>query len=171
MVENGTASDQQGIDEPEIIYGGTSGIPTDDGIPRIDPKTIEYEPEPEHRRTGRRGGRPKGSRNSNTKARKENTNDLTGILYSLHMMGAALTGIEELNLDESEAKKLSDAIGKVNAYYGGMVLPENIMVWTQFVIAMGTVYGPRAVAYSMRLKREHAQGPQTVDNQAPVRVM
>lgn len=88
------------------------------------------------------------------------------------MMVAAATGISELEIEESEAKKISDAIGRVNEYYGGFVLPEKYMVWGQFTMAMCAVYGPRAIAYSVRLRDESKNGTanKTVDVK-PTRVM
>lgn len=86
------------------------------------------------------------------------------------MMGSAFTGIPELQLDQDEAKQLSDAISRVNEHYGGIVLPEKYIVWGQFLMALGTVYGPRAVAFSTRLKQEAKSQPKTVDAQ-PIRVM
>ena len=160
MVTKPNGLDTSGIrddDQPVVILqdGSISEI-GDDGIPTVEPSTIQFEPDASEQRGGRRG-RPRGSKNVSTKATKENANDLTAILASVHFMLATLTKVPELNLEEAEARKLAEAIAKVNAHYGGFVLPEKYLVWANFTIALGTVYGPRIVAYSNRVASEVEQ--------------
>lgn len=86
-------------------------------------------------------------------------------------MAAAMTHIEELELTEAEGKKVSEAIGRVNEYYGGFAIPENIAVWGNFTFAMLTVYGPRVLVMKRRMAAEEAaRGPGTIDAVNPIRV-
>lgn len=145
-------------DEGEIIYRDNS----DTGIPTVEPETIQFEPEPGEQR--KRRGRPAGSKNAakSASSRKETSQDLTAILMGLHMMGAAFTKIPELELEESEAKKLGDALARVNELYNGILLTDKQRAWIGLAMAAGTIYGPRLVAHKMRLKNEKKGKPQVI---------
>jgi hypothetical protein len=68
-------------------------------------------------------------------------------------MGAAFLKVPELELTEGEAKKLGDAAQAVMSYYTDAEIPEEVMLWSNLVMAAGTVYGPRFVAYKIRTAR------------------
>lgn len=160
---------EAGTSEPEddesVIVGTMGDVPEsvgESGIPIVEPATIAYEPDATEQPRKRRGRQP-GSRNTNSRAAKETANDLTGLLFSMHTMMAAFTGIEELELEESEAKKLGEAINRVNQFYGNVVLPPKAMAWAHLGFAVGQVYGPRFVAYGMRKKKEAKEKPQTIN--------
>lgn len=101
-------------------------------------------------------GKRHGSRrkNANRKTQAEDAKDLTAVLLSLHMMVSSVTRIEELELSAEEAEQLAVAISRVNELYDGYVIPEKAMAWINLAMAMGTVYGPRVIAYNIRRKRE-----------------
>jgi hypothetical protein len=172
MVKSTIAGSEAGFngsdDEREIIItadGGITDADTGDAIPVIEPSTINFESVGSE--APKRRGRKPGSKNSTSKSSKETANDLTGLFLGIHTMCAMLTGIPELELEEEEAAKLAKAVARVNNYYGGMVIPEKYAVWGNFAVALGTVYGPRAITYRMRMKQE-AQGKPVTINAVPI---
>lgn len=136
------------------------------GIPVIEPTVIAGEPE-----TGEpvRRGRRKGSRNSSgsKQQQKQTGQDLTGILLSAHFLLATIAKVPEIELEEAEARKLGDALARVNALYDGIIFTEKQMAWIQLAMAGGAVYGPRLVVYRARVKQEKRDGkrPVTIDAQ------
>lgn len=143
-----------GVLEPERVY---SSEPEDDGgnvIPFVEPSSVEGNASGSDTRSKRRG-RPRGSRNlTSIKQEKQVSTDLSGILYSLHLMGAAILNVKELQLDKEEAKNLGDAVARVNSLYDGLILSEKQLAWVNLAMVGGTIYGPRFVAYSQRMKNE-----------------
>ncbi len=140
--------------------GGESG-----GIPTVEPTSIPRgSDEPKRGR-----GRPKGSSTgaaasgSARATEKETSQDLTAILLSTHMMLAAFLQVPELELDANEAKRLGDAVARVNKLYGGFMLSEKSMAWINLMMAGGAVYGPRVVAYGVRAKKERKKEPVTIN--------
>jgi hypothetical protein len=87
-------------------------------------------------------------------------------MFSAHLMLAALCKVEELKLDETEAKRLGEAVAKVNAEFGGIVISPKTAAVMELVMAGCTIYGPRAVAYSVRIKKE--QMKKTIEGQGTV---
>lgn len=76
------------------------------------------------------------------------------------MMAAATIGAPELVIDEKEANKLAVAIQNVQDFYSFKTSAE-IMLWVNFVGALGAVYGPRAVAiYSRKHKSKDKKEPE-----------
>lgn len=157
MVTKPNGGIEAGIDEPANVNGGTEWPDTieatdDDGIPVIEPETVSSPTSGSE--PARKRGRPRGSKGASNKTRKESSNDLGTLLYGLHFMLSNITPIKELELSEHEAKRLGDALQKVNEFYGGIVVPEWAQVWGQFGMAAAAVYGPRAIAYSNRMRAE-----------------
>lgn len=165
--------------DSDVILEGDAGS---GAIPIVDPSTIEFKPDPcDTKPTGRGRGRPRGSSASGAKnagAKKASENDLTGILVSLHMIAATLLNVPELEISEEDGKKLNEAMGRINEFYGGWKMAEETIVWTKLIVAMGGVYGLRASAYWVRLRTEAEQRkgagyqppPQTINAQ-PTRVI
>lgn len=147
---------------PDIDDGSISDGGGDDSGDAIEPASI-----PDNGDAGTRRRKPRsdrGTRRGGRTSRRtqgEDAKDLTAILYSLHVMAAALTKVEELALTEQEAEQLAVAIARVNEVYGNVVLPEKVVVWINLAMAMGTVYGPRFIAYNIRKKKE----PKTIDGE------
>jgi hypothetical protein len=71
-------------------------------------------------------------------------------------MLATFTQHEELELEADEARKLAVAIDKVNSLYDFSVIPPSAMAWTQLVMALGSVYGPRAIAIVRKQRKGNA---------------
>ena len=64
----------------------------------------------------------------------------------------------EFVLSEPEAERISSAIRRVEEYYGGSILPEEVAIWVNLGTALGGAYLPRFVAFRVR-KRKEAQRP------------
>jgi hypothetical protein len=187
FIENGTkpigkiidvGNDGEGSDagnrepEREII----EGIPTIDPITLgewsdsaaytdTDTRTGSAEPTPIT--TGRRRGRPPGTRNKT----KESTSadlDLKGLIYSAHLAVAAVMNIEELCIDESEAKKLQDAILRMQKVYPTLGLTEKQMAWGNLICVASSVYVPRAVSIWKRSETQPQQ-PKAQKSPTPIR--
>lgn len=170
MAQLGAIGSQTGFIDPENNAGNRVISMDDDanggGIPFIEPTVIHGEPEGDPAPSNRkRRGRPTGSKNGTTTKRKETSQDLTAVIFSLHTMAAAFTKIPELELDEAESKKIGDAVSKVNELYGGIILSEKTQAWINLTFAVGAVYGPRAIAYKMRTANEAKKKPVTIDAQ------
>ncbi len=147
---NGTQDETGGVESRDTpVTFDTSGeirdAGSDDAIPTVEPATIIIEAEPEGRR---RGGRPRGSKNrvNRPQSAKEVSQDLTGILLSVHFMLAKLTKIDELELDEEEAKKLGEAVARVNREFGVQIMSPKTAALLNLAVVGGAVYGPRAIA-------------------------
>lgn len=167
------------------VESGKNGIgapepESEPAVEFIEPSAIRIDGEsgeqPRRTRDGRIDGRSKQARTT----RKTESGDLSGLsikdlLIGIHSMGAALTGMEELEIDDAEAKKLADATTELGKIYGHSISPKTL-AWTNFAAACGVVYGPRIIAYRERVKQEAAKrtpkstpGPIPVNNtrQAP----
>jgi hypothetical protein len=152
-------------DEPVILdeTGSINRDADDDAIPPIDLATVALgEPDGDEQPRKRRGRKP-GTRNSSTKASKQASADLTQLLMSTHFMLSVLCKVPELEIEEPEAKRISEAVNRLNELYGGVVIPEKAQAWLNLGIAAGTVYGPRFVAHSVRIKNERKNQPVTID--------
>lgn len=77
-------------------------------------------------------------------------------------MAASLTKIEELSLDKSEANQLAQALAAVNVHYQKSIDPK-LLAWMGVVAVAGQVYGPRVLAYRVRVATEKAARPTPVN--------
>jgi hypothetical protein len=146
------ASILPGTDESDIDASGNDGIPT------IEPATITIEPEQFEGGKRRGGGRPKGSKNATGKqSTKEVSQDLSGLLLSAHAMLAAIVKTPELEIDEAEAKRLGDAVARVNREFGVQIMSPKTAAVVNLIMAAGTVYGPRVIAMKNNSKRRKAE--------------
>jgi hypothetical protein len=132
---------------------------------------VAGEPEPEPTDTDasqpRRGrGRPRKSDASTSSRRtredKETPEGIADVLYSCHYMLAKMCDSELLELDQDEAAKLGEAIARVNKLYSNRALSPKTVAWFKLLTALGTVYGPRAVAYTQNKATAKNKGKITV---------
>jgi hypothetical protein len=107
--------------------------------------------------SGKRRGRPPGSAAGAKKASKADIGGLESILFSLHMMGAAILDTPELVLDEGEAKALADAAAKVAGHYNHTIDPRTV-AWVNLAMVAGGIYGTRVFAIRARHRAAQA-GP------------
>jgi hypothetical protein len=93
-----------------------------------------------------RRGRPRGSKNiPKSPPQGSITEHLEDLLFSVHLMGAAILKVPELEIDAEEAKRLSDAIKNVAQYYPMVFDPKKLAI-ANLCVVLGTIYGTRAVA-------------------------
>lgn len=160
VIDGVVSVDDASIPDSSSSFGGDA----------IEPGTISDASETgtgERKRRSDAGKRHSPRRkNANRKTQAEDAKDLTAVLLSLHLMVSTVTRIEELELSAEEAEQLAVAISRVNELYDGYVIPEKAMAWINLVMAMGTVYGPRMIAYNIRRKRE----PKTIESTTGVPV-
>lgn len=111
--------------------------------------------------TKKRRGRPRGSTNTKGK-RKEVSQDLSGILFTIHFFLSKITKFDDLALDNDECEKLSKAMGQVSRHYTDYVVPEKVIDWLSLFIALGMIYGPRLVAFADHKEKQKAKSGPTV---------
>lgn len=76
-----------------------------------------------------------------------------------------MTGVEELEIDEGEGEKLATSAAAVLAHYPNTVIsPKTVDIMT-LMMALGSVYGPRAIAFRNRRAEERS------NRQRPAQVM
>lgn len=121
----------------------------------------------------KRRGRPRGSGSKGPAPRVSARSTALGvdgtseILLGIHFMLAKMTKVEELELDETEARKLSVAITRVSALYN-YVPAEKTIAWVALVTAAGQVYGPRIAAVKMRIDMNKKPAPAKPSNVVPI---
>lgn len=149
--------------------------PTSGGIPTIDPVTATGESTGESDAPKRRG-RPKGSRNSafGKQSTKEVSQDLTSLLYSIHLILSKSLKVEELELDEEEAKQLGAALARVQKEFGVGIIPPKVAALINLAVVGGGIYVPRVIAITNNAKRQRdekkAAGP-VIQMATPSRMM
>jgi hypothetical protein len=100
----------------------------------------------------RRRGRKPGVKNR-TKVATFQAGNLEKLLLSGHLMLAAVTGANELVIDETEAKLLADSIAAVNAAYGlDSIISPKVAAAIDLSFACAAVYGPRLLKIAKRAK-------------------
>lgn len=109
--------------------------------------------EPEGGAAPKKRGRPSGGR--------RNKVDLSGVeqlLYAIHLGLANILHAPELVISDEEAALLRGAAEKVARHYDMPDLPAKMIDWTNLIVALGTVYGTRAIAMRARLETERRAG-------------
>lgn len=79
-------------------------------------------------------------------------------MLGIHSIAASLTKVEEVALDKSEANQLAQALAAVNVHYQKTIDPK-LVAWMGVVAVAGQVYGPRVLAYRVRVATEKASKP------------
>lgn len=128
-------------------------------------------------------GRPRGSRNRTTtdtsgtgytqetgkNLATSSIADLEALLLSIHLMGAKLLSCPELELDDAEAKKLSDSIKNVAKYYPVVISAKKIALFDLGATLTG-IYGTRVIAIMAgrgKGRVASSSGPVAVPSPAP----
>lgn len=142
------------------INGANHGTSDSDSpiFTTIDPESIRGNSGGES--TGKRRGRPRGSGGSGgRKTTSKATIDLSAILLSLHLMGSKLVNAPEFELSEDESKQLAKAITNVSDQYDIPMFDDKTMAWIQLAMVGGSIYGPRAMAYSVNHSKKQKSPP------------
>jgi hypothetical protein len=154
---NGTNGGEVEQRDAALSLDGEAGRIETESSNAIDPTELRDSPTP-----ARKPRAPYGSKKAERAKRRstgetESAQNLTGILLSLHMMGATLLKTPELELTEDEAAKLASAVARVNELCGGMVLPEKAAAWIQLIMVAGTIYGPRIIVIQAKGKQKKVE--------------
>ena len=182
--ETRTNTDQLGKSDNETNAGRASGDSSGDKPASFFPEYEPIEPGVERIDTagndtaGTGGRRTKSGRiDRRTRAGRTGTppeKEVSGnlgklsiqeLLMGIHSMGAFFLGIEELELDDQEAKKMGEAVTELGNVYGKSISPKT-MAWANLASVCGMVYGSRLIAYRHRInsmpKPVIQPGPQKV---------
>lgn len=177
----GTIVAGNGLEESSTANGAGGGDNSDSGRTESDssgteqPKTIAGYPvsEPAYTITGtepnapKRRGRPPKNRTggtfaSTTTASTEKANqdlskstsiqNLEALLLSVHSGLAMMLSCPELELDETEAKRLADSTKNLMKHYPVSFSAKNL-AWADFSVTLATTYGTRVIAIMKRPKQ------------------
>ncbi len=149
---------------------GGAGIPDSiGGIPVADPSSVgpdvggsaDSGSQPPKRGRGRPPGSGAG-KSASAKPGKEkavppNVSGIEKILYTIHLGVSEFAGIPELQIDRSESKLLAESLAELSSHYNFAPDPK-VMAWVAMFGALGTVYGPRIAAMTVRKKTEPQNG-------------
>ena len=94
--------------------------------------------------------------------------DLKHLLFSLHLMGAAISKQPTLALTEDESAKLAAAISRVAEHYEVPMLDEKSRAWLALGVAGCEVYGTRIAAIVIEAKKRPHVVPPKQPAPAPV---
>lgn len=179
---SGDTKPQSGIGEPEARSKRSSG---NVDIPIADPIGFEQSPSDDtligyelpgtdrSGTSGRRRGRPPGSRNRTTEAGTEskkasiNLDGLEALLLSVHTMGAQFSGFKELELSKDEARNLAEAYKNVAKFYDTFISPKQAAI-TQLVVVCLTIYGARLAVFLREYRKPKAVPPVSQPGPVPV---
>lgn len=120
-----------------------------------------------------RRGRPPGSKSAFTKRKtvSQDLESLEALLFSTHLMLAALVDNADLALKEGEAKKLAESLERVKAFYPVNFNPK-LMAWFHLTTTAAGIYGPRLLLVLNTPKKKPGPVPvemprQTAPSPAP----
>lgn len=99
-----------------------------------------------NRRTQESGRAKETNAGNSRKAATQTALDLNHILFSLHMMGAAMLKAPALLITEDEAQRLATAITHVTELYDGPIMDEKTRAWLNLGMVGVQVYGTRVTA-------------------------
>lgn len=109
-------------------------------------------------------GRTRRARTSSsitTEAPRSNSIERLSIaemLLSIHNMGALILEVQEISIDDADAKKLADAIQEVGKHYATSFDPKKVAIVNLMAVS-GSIYVPRILAYKMRKDSERGALP------------
>lgn len=103
--------------------------------------------------TGKRRGRPRGSRNAVRQSPSKATEDISGLLFSLHLGMATFLKSEVMAITQEESDRLAAALVRVSELYDIRIVPEKYMAWINLATVGGSIYGPRIMAASLKKKK------------------
>jgi hypothetical protein len=156
------SSDANEPGKPEV-NDATNAPESIAGFESFDPTTGTTERGDSSSGTGKRRGRPPGTKNrvplgGTSKAEKEsNISGLEGVLVTIHLAAAKMLDTPELQLTEAEAHSLAGAVQKVNEQYQTMLNPR-ALAWLQLAMVAGSIYGTRIYAVRARYLAQGAGG-------------
>lgn len=134
---------------------GTDSGGTDTGSPRINRDgTI-----------AKKRGRKPGSAAQPQKINKAgvSVSGLESLLLSIHNMAAVAIDSKAMQLSKEEATSLAEGIVGVTSYYN-VAASQETLIWTNLIVALFAIYGPRAVIVWNEKTKDKKKAPK---HQAP----
>jgi hypothetical protein len=104
------------------------------------------------RRTRSDAGKPRG-----TRKRKAIDQNYEAVVSMVHTWASVLLKTPEIELEQSEAKKLADAYNEFCQYHNVPILTPKRMSEINLVAVALTLYGPRYVAWRARMKQQRQE--------------
>lgn len=164
MVGDGTNDSQDGItiDQSDnggiVIEAGPAG--NDDRIPTLNPQEIIIPGDTVNDGPKRRGRKPGSKNRASQQSTKEVSQDLSGLLLSLHLMGSVILKTPELAITKEESEQLGEAVARVNREFGVQIMSPKMAALVNLGIVAGTVYGPRVVTviHEAKKKKDASKG-------------
>jgi len=119
--------------------------------------------------TGKRRGRPPGTKNRASTTDTQTQKDLTKIVVGLHWALSRIVHVPELEIDAEEGQKITEASLRLAGLYNVPLPTETVLAWSNFGTALIEVYGPR-VGVAMLRKKSHPAPPTpaSVATQQPI---
>lgn len=107
----------------------------------------------------------RGSKSAGTAAPAQEKAQFTvnGVAFSIaamHAMAASFLDAPELVLSEKESTNFATALQAVQKHYNVQITQKSLD-HVQFFAALGSIYGPRLAAISLRKKRDRSAKPQS----------
>lgn len=149
-VIDGSAPRVSGIETGLPTTPETTKGPDRSGFDIFEPASFNYSAPTSDGNGRKRRGRPSGSKNApKSEIAQVSPNlsmleSLEAILLSIHFAGAKLLSVPEMELDEAEARKLSDSIKNVAKHYTTTFDPKKLALIQLGAVCVG-IYGPRIV--------------------------
>lgn len=108
------------------------------------------------RKRGRKAGTAKAQAPNDL-----NSETLNGLLFNIHGMLAAVTGMDQLALTTDESDSLAKSVVTLQQFYP-MRVSAKAVAWTNFAMVAGNIYGSRAIAIYAEMKaKEKEAAPDT----------
>lgn len=133
------------------LFPGVAGA---DGKTGVDPAELAGEAADASDEPRKRRGRGPGRAKRTAADQKTGADNITRLLYALHVGIAKLTETPEMELTEPEAETLGGAVYGVASLYKPSWLTEEAEAWGNLIIVCAAVYGPRLIAARSRKDRE-----------------
>jgi hypothetical protein len=122
----------------------------DDVAPAVGPLDVDDDVRPAQEAEPAPGPRARRGRP------KKADSDLEGVKQMLlvsHMMLATVSKCQELQIDEQEATMFATSLARLAEHYKIKISGKSGAL-ISFIYTLGIIYGPRAVAISVRIRRE-----------------
>jgi len=161
--QNGDIKSPTRIDEPQREPERIAGF---DAVSPFDVVSPGDLPTPKRRGRPPGSGRRAGGDGGGTPQEKASSNlgnlNFEGLLLSGHFLISQMMRCPELEIDQKEAERLSDALKKVAVFYTQTIDPKKIAIG-ELVLVAGGIYGPRFYALAKKPKEpKAAPGPTLV---------
>lgn len=152
----------EGGEQPAVTFapvGEQFGVDTTDHGQQpdvdgtVDPSSVTADSGSGGSSTAKRRGRKPGSRNKRTataSSSSQTSHSLNKLLYSVHLMGASLLKMPQLELSKEESENLTTAINEVTEYYDVSLGSPEQQAWINLAMVAGGIYIPKVFGGKQR---------------------